>query len=227
MFTSYSREPSMLSKEITTEFAVSMECVSCTESVKKELAKNPRVSNIEISLADQRVVSTTPPSHIYHTLRNIGRTVVFRGVTGRQNLPNSAAVSIFEHFPGVKPGQWAQHDNRGLARLVQVDDDTCMVDITCEGLEAGKIHSVNIRECGDISRGALSTGEVYVSLGQMNVDDQGRGDLVAESRLKIWDVVGRSIVVEPVERPLAVAHADSVCGIIARSAGLFENVKRS
>lgn len=225
-----------LSKPVTSEFAVAMECNHCVDSVRNELSKNANISNIDISLPDQRVVitSTTPPSHLYSTLKNLGRTVVFRGVTsGTQRRPSSSAnagVCIFEHFPGVGTG-WAQYDNKGLARLVQVDDDddnTMMIDVTLEGLKPSTQHSINIRECGDISQGCSSTGGIYKHIGTMDTDEKGRGDLVTEVRhLQLWDVVGRSLVVEPSSRLDAnKANEESICGIIARSAGLFENVKR-
>ncbi|TPX31043.1 hypothetical protein SeMB42_g07826 [Synchytrium endobioticum] len=209
-------------KPVTTEFAVAMECNKCVDSVRKELSKNPNVRSIDISLPDQRLVvtATTPPSHLYSTLKNLGRTVVFRGLgTGR---PSNAAVCIFEHFPGVARG-WAQHNNRGVARLVQLDHDTCMIDVSVHGLVPGT-HAVRIRECGDITAGCHSTGSVYAEMGDINVDATGRGELVAEVNLHLHDVIGRAMTVEC--RGSGTVHRDAICGVLARSAGLFENVKR-
>lgn len=72
-------------------------------------------------------------------------------------------------------------------------------------------------------------------LGNIEVDEKGWGDLVLETtRVKVWDVIGRSIVVHEGPDDLGKGekskHGNSgkgvLAGVIARSAGAFENSKK-
>ncbi|KAI8822502.1 superoxide dismutase [Fimicolochytrium jonesii] len=199
--------PALLKVPLKTEFAVDLHCGSCEETVKK---------------ASVIIESVTPPSLLFNALRSTGLGTVLKGqtsATGAQHI--GAAVCIFECFTGAKG--WAQHNNKGLARMVQLDNDTCLFDVTVDGMPPGE-HSVSIHECGDISGGCESTGKALKQLGRVIVDAQGRGDLVLEERdVKVWDVIGRSIVIDKLNR--GRASGEATCGIIARSAGVFENPK--
>ncbi|KAF9908766.1 hypothetical protein BX616_011379 [Lobosporangium transversale] len=95
----------------------------------------------------------------------------------------------------------------------------------------------------NVDHGDHETGHVG-DLGNVEVDEKGWGDLVSESkRIKVWDIIGRSMVVTErgddlgrTETGPAEAVAKSkedgnsgngiICGIIARSAGVFENAKK-
>jgi copper chaperone for superoxide dismutase len=178
--------------------------------------------------------------------------VIVRG----QGVPDGqghsgAAVCIFDCY-GTDPTAKAPTGKSGLARFVQVDHETCLVDLTIEGLSPGK-HGVHIHECGDISSGWQSCGDHFNptnvehgdethghvgDLGNVIVDENGWGDLVLESnRIKVWDIIGRSIVVTENQDDLGTKKDDALskkdgnsgngilCGIIARSAGAFENTK--
>lgn len=106
-----------------------------------------------------------------------------------------------------------------------------------------------MRQTGDISRGVESTGGIWrgeapsyaqpdasiesgtengllgevVSekgfLGEVVVDDTGMGSAFLEKDVRIWEVIGRGMVVTPRE------GGDSVVGVIARSAGVWDNEK--
>ncbi|KAJ3020533.1 hypothetical protein HKX48_000670 [Thoreauomyces humboldtii] len=212
---------------LRTEFAIDMHCSSCEQTVRSALAPLSGVTSVTVSLPQKTVVveSTTPPSRILQALRatQLG-PVVLKGQSSASSSATphlGAAVCIFESFAGAKG--WAQHNNRGLARLVQVDADTCLVDVTVQGVEPGE-HTVSVHECGDISGGCESTGQAMTLLGRVLVDAAGRGDLVVEKRdVKVWDIIGRSIVVNA-EKAVGTS-AGPVCGIIARSAGVFQNPK--
>lgn len=173
-----------------------------------------------------------------------------------------AAVCIFEHYPDLSTNknQWAQYDNKGLARLLQLDEKTLVVDIGVHGVlktETPRWYSVTVHECGDISRGVGSVGDVFGGdggvLGCVKVHGSGVGEGVLEvESVRIWEVVGRAIVVQPLDLDVdgnvdmneryAVQNAlkeklkaqgykmeldakTAVCGVIARSAGVFENKK--
>lgn len=214
-----------LKTPLKTEFAVDLHCGSCSETVKNALSPLPGIRSFDISLPKKSVVieATTPPSVLFKALRSTGLSTVLRGQStagGAQHL--GAAVCIFEYFPGAKG--WAQYNNKGLARLVQVDNETCLVDVTVDGMPPGE-HSVSVHECGDISGGCESTGKALKELGRVLVDASGRGDLVVErDDVKVWDIIGRSIVLERLQDQKSNQRS-TTCGIIARSAGVFENPK--
>lgn len=188
-----------------------------------------------------------PPSVVSRKLKETGRTVIVRG----QGVPDGqghsgAAVCIFDCY-GENPNNVLPTGKSGLARFVQVDNDTCLIDLTIQGLSPGK-HGVHIHESGNIEHGWKSTGDHYnptevehgdgVSsghvgdLGNIEVDENGWGDLILEStRIKVWDIIGRSMVITENEDDLKSSTKDGnsgngiLCGIIARSAGAFENTK--
>ncbi|KAI8978955.1 superoxide dismutase [Pilobolus umbonatus] len=220
----------MTSKLFKTEFAVEMTCQSCANDVTRVLQQ------IE-----------APPSTVSKKLKESGRTVIVRG----QGVPDGqghsgAAVCIFDCY-GNNPDATMPVGKSGLARFIQVDNDTCLIDLTVEGLTPGK-HGVHIHELGDISSGWQSVGDHYNptevahgdihhghlgDLGNIEVDKNGWGDLVVEStRIKVWDIIGRSMVITEKEDDLGHHGKEDgnsgdgvLCGIIARSAGAFENTK--
>ncbi|KAJ3039825.1 copper chaperone [Rhizophlyctis rosea] len=213
-----------LKTPIKTEFAVDMTCTSCVSSIQTALQKTPGITSLDIHLPTKSVTieGTTPPSTLLSLLKSTGLTAVLRGQAASSHL--GAAVCIFESFPGAKG--WAQNNNKGLARLVQVDEENCLVDVTVDGVSPGR-HTVSVHECGDISGGCASTGNAMARLGVIDVDENGKGNLVAETRnVKVWDLIGRSIVLDKTKDGKAGGISDdAACGIIARSAGVFENPK--
>lgn len=192
------------------------------------------------------------PSQVSRALKDTGRTVIVRGQGVADGQGHSgAAVCIFDTY-GDDPSQQLPQGTQGLARFVQIDNDTCLIDLTVEGLSPGK-HGVHIHECGDISRGWLSTGDHFNptgvdhgdpddghvgDLGNIEVAENGWGDLVIESdRVKVWDIIGRSMVItkneddlgrgqQPTSRVDGGSGPGILCGIVARSAGAFENMKK-
>lgn len=150
-----------------------------------------------------------------------------------------AAVCIFDTYlpVGATQAQFLNDQSpsqqpRGLARLVQLNADLCLLDVTVQGLTPG-LHTLAIHENGNLSRGALSCGERYTTtadneagtLGDIHVGANGWGDLVVETRrFSVHDVIGRSMVVAPATA--TPSGTGSLCGIIARSAGLFANMKK-
>eukprot|EP00112_Aurelia_sp_Birch-Aquarium-sp1_P003032 Seg1340.8 transcript_id=Seg1340.8/GoldUCD/mRNA.D3Y31 product="Copper chaperone for superoxide dismutase" protein_id=Seg1340.8/GoldUCD/D3Y31 len=108
-------------------------------------------------------------------------------------------------------------------------------------------HGLHIHELGDLSNGCSNTGNHFNPAGNRhgNRTDTERhvGDLgnifsdseqrsifrFQDDRIKVWDVIGRAMVVDSEEDTFQAnfnCGTGVACGIIARSAGLFENVKR-
>lgn len=228
---------------IKVQLAVDMTCKSCVDDVNKVLDKVPGVDKVDISLADKRVVveGAAGPLAVLNAIKGSGRSAVVRGTGSTVGGNIGAAVCIFEEGQAL-----AGKATRGLARMVQVDEETCFVDVTVSGIADGS-HGIAIHECGDLSQVPQSCGSHWNpdsvehgdtqmghrgDLGNLVIKD-GWGEMAFETqRFKVWEAIGRSIVVG--------AHADDLgkqnkndggsgpgilAGVIARSAGLFENEK--
>jgi copper chaperone for superoxide dismutase len=77
------------------------------------------------------------------------------------------------------------------------------------------LYDIVIRETGDLSNGITSAGNVMRTLGKVQVDQRGWGEWSGEIEdLEVWQVVGHALSV------------DKVAGVVARSAGVWENVKK-
>ena len=124
---------------------------------------------------------------------------------------------------------------RGLARMVQVSPCLTLIDLTIRGLPQGE-YCVTIRETGDISQGAISTGELWKKEDQINhqgelglvvVGENGMGNIVIGTPLQIWEVIGRAMVISSeneVEGKFK-SNDNTLVGVIARSAGVWDNDK--
>lgn len=174
------------------------------------------------------IEGTASPSEIVSAIESTGRDAILRG-SGRSN---SAGVCILETHANVKDPV------KGLARMVEVGPNLTLIDLTIKGLTPGTYHAT-IREKGDISQGALSTGGVWEALktaagfkkargsfGEIKVGKDGRGNAFLDKPFSIWEVIGRSMVVsKQAEGPFAQDDADTLVGVIARSAGVWDNDK--
>ncbi|ANB14529.1 Ccs1p [Sugiyamaella lignohabitans] len=158
-------------------------------------------------------------------MQNIGKDAIVRG-TGE---PNSAAVCILESFEDEK------NPVKGLARIVGVSPTRALFDITLNGLPKGKYYP-SIRVSGDLSQGAVSTGPQLVELGEIDVSAQlstsdsflanqpkgFSGHAVFTKDVSISDIIGRGLTVS---KSRTANYPDSLVGVIARSAGIWENLK--
>ena len=117
-----------------------------------------------------------------------------------------------------------------------------LVDLTVNGLAPGK-YSVTVREAGDISRGAESTGGIWDALkekvigsdgakkargifGAVDVDEKGRGSVFMDQPVAIWELIGRSMVLSKgINGPFQREDENTLVGVIARSAGVWDNDK--
>jgi copper chaperone for superoxide dismutase len=143
---------------------------------------------------------------------------------------------------------------RGLVRLVQVAPNLTIIDLTIRGLAPGS-YTATVREGGDISRGAASTGGIWEMaqsiaaraaaglrandlkvesqvkprgiFGTVTVGKNGLGSAFLESPVQIWELIGRSIVVSRLSEQgkFETEDKDTIVGVIARSAGVWDNDK--
>ena len=67
-------------------------------------------------------------------------------------------------------------------------------------------------------------GDRKGELGTLIVDKDGRGELVGEVEWRVWEMVGRGFVVQPESQGTGNGK-ETVVGVVARSAGIWENEK--
>lgn len=127
---------------------------------------------------------------------------------------------------------------RGLARMVQVAPDLTLIDLTLRGLSPGN-YWASIRETGDISNGAISTRGIWTDpkensskprgvLGTVHVGKDGIGNVFLDKPIQIWEMIGRGMVVSKQhegEGKFEKNDEDTLVGVIARSAGVWDNDK--
>lgn len=148
-------------------------------------------------------------------------------------LSTGAAVCILETHANT-----VSDPVRGLARMVQVSPQLTLVDLTIRGLSPGK-YWATIRETGDISRGAISTRSIWSGpkenilkprgfLGTVQVGKDGMGSVFIDKPIQIWEMIGRGMVVSKQhegEGKFEKNDEDTLVGVIARSAGVWDNDK--
>ena len=134
--------------------------------------------------------------------------------------------------------------------MVQVSPTMTLFDVTVRGVSPGR-YWATIRETGDISRGAASTGGIWGALtalsgrsqalsgrsqaaskgargvvGALAVGQNGTGSVFLDRPVPLWEMIGRGLVVS--KRPdgeLSRDDPDVLVGVIARSAGVWDNAK--
>ncbi|KXH64130.1 heavy-metal-associated domain-containing protein [Colletotrichum nymphaeae SA-01] len=199
-----------------TVFAVPMTCDSCVKDVSDSLYKLGGITKVEANLKDQLL-----------------------SVEG-----TGAAVSILESFYHAddapsKLNEQRDREVRGLARMVQVSPTTTLIDMTLRGVAPGS-YRATIREYGNLAEGASSTGPVWSGgsqdaaaaaakglLGVFNVDKDGRGSAYLDKPFQIWEVIGHAMVVSRQDESAGALKndPDTLVGVIARSAGVWDNDK--
>lgn len=128
---------------------------------------------------------------------------------------------------------------RGLARMVQVSSDMTLIDLTINGLTPGQ-YWATVRETGDVSKGAESTGGIWEAFkskefgrkdprgvfGSILVDERGKGNVFLDQPVAVWELIGRGMVVsKSKDGPFRRDDPDTIVGVIARSAGVWDNEK--
>ncbi|KAK4495998.1 hypothetical protein PRZ48_013266 [Zasmidium cellare] len=213
-----------------TTFAVPLSCEDCIKDVSTSLYKIDGIHNVSADLPSQliSITGTAAPSAIVDAIQSTGRDAILRG----SGKAEAAAVCILEtHASSVK-------DNvRGLIRMVQVSPTMTILDMTLRGVSPGT-YNVTVRETGDISQGAVSTGGIWDAItarqekrsvkgvfGTIEVGKSGLGTVFIDKPIQIWEMIGRSIVVSRKQEAFDKEDPDTLVGVIARSAGVWDNDK--
>lgn len=121
--------------------------------------------------------------------------------------------------------------------MVGVSPTITLVDLTLRGITPGT-YRASIREFGDLHDGAASTGAVWKGgdaaaaprgdLGMVDIAPDGTGAVFLSRPFQVWEVVGHAFVVtlqEEGEGRVLGNDEDTVVGVIARSAGMWDNDK--
>ncbi|KAH3677972.1 hypothetical protein OGATHE_000627 [Ogataea polymorpha] len=189
------------------------------ESVTEALKPVHGISKLDVDLEAQKITvkGHAAPSKIIEAIQKTGKDAIIRG-TGK---PNSAAVAILESFDEADK----QAPVKGLARMVATSPDEMYVDLTLSGVKKGTYYP-SIRESGNIFKGALTTGKSIYDFPPIEAKTRD-GELYkcqefVKVPLGISGLIGRSLVVS--HEPKNVFW-ESLCGVIARSAGAWENDK--
>jgi copper chaperone for superoxide dismutase len=120
--------------------------------------------------------------------------------------------------------------------MVQVSPSLTLIDLKIRGLPHGK-YWATVRETGDISQGAISTGGLWKDdiegqlhpkggLGPVDVGMNGMGNVFFETPFQIWEIIGRAMVLSMQDGDSKLENNDDILvGVIARSAGMWDNDK--
>ena len=123
--------------------------------------------------------------------------------------------------------------------MVQVSPTMTILDMTLKGVSPGT-YNVSVRERGDISEGAATTGPVWDAIqaqqaspprpargiwGTIEVGQSGMGSVFLDKPIQIWEMIGRAIVVSKRQEKFDKEDPDTLVGVIARSAGVWDNDK--
>ncbi|KAI1268514.1 Cu,Zn superoxide dismutase-like protein [Xylariaceae sp. FL1019] len=228
-----------------TLFAVHMTCDHCVKSVSDALFNLDGITKVDANLKDQLVAveGTAAPSAIVSAIEETGRDAILRG----SGASDQAAVCILETYhqnekgddaliPASENPQASDRDVRGLARMVQVSPTTTLVDLTLRGVTPGK-YNATIREYGDLKYGATSTGPVWTGgsgipqprgiLGSLEIGKDGRGAVFLDHSFQVWEVIGHAMILSRQDESDNEVKNDknTVLGVIARSAGMWDNDK--
>lgn len=197
------------------EFAVQFSGENASDAIKSVLND---VGNVDINQQLGRVVvetENTPWHDIQHRIEGTGRRAVLTGFGGK------SCVSMVS---SNKNGEL-----KGVVRFCAVSDakhSGCVIDGAASGLEPNTKVEINVHEYGDLSSGCESVGNVFEQsshIGKVvSSDESGQISFrMLDEHLNVGDLIGRSVVISKADNKERLA-----CGIIARSAGIFENYKK-
>lgn len=224
-------QPINSSDSFEATYAIPMHCGNCTDDIKKCIDGIPGIEKMKFDVEQQMlsINGNVAPSSIIRTLQNCGHDAILRGA----GKPNSSAVSILETHDHVDSAK--DTPVRGLARIVEVGERKTFFDITINGVpKAGKYYA-SIHENGDISDGPTSTGSIWHKFAEP-IECNGTSDLdpklysgqaFLKAPVNVWELIGRGFVVTTnQEHKVGIPGDYDICGVIARSAGVWENDKQ-
>lgn len=157
----------------------------------------------------------TPWNELQRKIEETGRRAVLTGFGGKScvSIISSSKIELL----------------KGVVRFCAVSDakdSGCVIDGAADGFEPNSKLKVNVHEYGDLSNGCESVGNVLEQSSHIEkvVCSDANGQIsfrILDEHLNVNDLIGRSVVISKADNKERLA-----CGIIARSAGIFENYKK-
>ncbi|XP_019714061.1 copper chaperone for superoxide dismutase isoform X1 [Hippocampus comes] len=237
------------------EFAVQMTCEACRDQVKAALEHQAGIYSVSVDVGEGRVLVETSLSsgEVQALIESTHRQAILKGMGSFEEQRDlGAAVAMLAGKEGRV---------QGVVRFLQLCEERCLIDGTIDGLEPGA-HGLHVHALGDLTDDCLSTLAIW-EIFSLDLKAERRSDWRTASlkyrarththtrtraisqtlgqgvgdRLQVWDVIGRSLVVDagpddlgrgghPLSKLTGNSGARLACGIIARSAGLFQNPKQ-
>lgn len=199
------------------EFAVKIDGLDCVEQVKSKLKESGINDNDIECITDNQnkeariVIKTIKPwIKLQESIEQTGKQAVLVGFSDK------SAVVMLDKGESM--------NIKGVVRFCSIASGKqgVVVDGVIDGLLPGREHLLSICEYGDVSNGCSSLGGIYKNTSYtIKSDDTGRSTVRAvDHNLDVSELIGRSAAIS------SVAGPKEVCGIISRSAGIFENWKR-
>ncbi|KAJ6633607.1 Copper chaperone for superoxide dismutase [Pseudolycoriella hygida] len=197
------------------EFAVQFSGENASDAIQSVLQD---VGTVDINAKMGRVIVETenvPWNEIQQRIEGTGRRAVLTGFGGKSCVSIVSSDKV--------------NETKGVIRFCAVSDASnsgCVIDGAVDGLTPNSKLEINVHEYGDVSSGCESVGNIFEqsSYTDKEVSSDANGALsfrLLDQHLNVSDLIGRSVV---------ISNADSkerlACGIIARSAGIFENYKK-
>jgi copper chaperone for superoxide dismutase len=118
--------------------------------------------------------------------------------------------------------------------MVQVNPERTLIDLTIRGVAPGS-YQATIRQSGDLKNGAESVGPIWTEpekgqrgiLGTVEVGQDGRGTAFVDHPFQVWEVIGHAMILTRQSEGSGPLKNDenTVVGVIARSAGVWDNDK--
>lgn len=197
------------------EFAVKVKGQECVDKVISKIISDAAIPKNKISsvidMGEARIVLETnqPWIDIHEIIEKTGFESALVGFSG-----NQSAVSILDK--GSTPSF------KGVIRFCN-NNEGIIIDGVIDGLKEQKTHKLSIYEYGDLSDGCNNLGEVYrKSNYSIFANELGRAIIrTSDKNFSISELIGRGVCVSDDSTGEKLG-----CGIISRSAGIFQNYKR-
>jgi copper chaperone for superoxide dismutase len=111
---------------------------------------------------------------------------------------------------------------KGVIRFCDSQNNIVM-DGVVDGLNCNSEYKLSITEFGDVSAGCENLGNEYKNSSKMlTSDDNGRVEIKSiMSNLTVPEIIGRGACLKSLKNDETIS-----CGIISRSASIFQNYKR-
>ncbi|KAJ4292126.1 copper chaperone [Collariella sp. IMI 366227] len=217
-----------------------MTCEGCAKDITGALNKLPGITKVETNVADQLV--SVEGIAIVDAIQATGRDAILRGwinerlvrglVRMVQVSPTSTLIDLT--IRGVPPGTYRAtiraygNLQSGAKSTGPVWDEPLSSGSQSSTAVEGEASALSAEEGGEEGKATPTRG----FLATLTVAPSGYGSVFVDRPFQVWEVIGRAVVVtrdgeggEKAEGKGLENGEDTVVGVIARSAGVWDNDK--